>query len=274
MISNFLSRLAHVSLSVFLVITAVPAPAQLQPPYERVLVPIFIATPVPGAFGSLWATELIARNEAASLVEVTVGLPQCVLQPPCGYASMTTFRPEGLFRPNPNGGVFVFVGAPGAAKVIFSLRVRDLSRQALTWGTAIPVIREAQTYTSRLELLDVPTDARFRVALRVYDFDAPNSRSVRLRIYDVSQDNRISGLPPQTALVDVVLRLETPVEDVYSSIPGSAVMTDLIGAFPQLSSARIVRIVLDPVSTDLRFWAFASVTNDETQHVTAIAPNK
>jgi hypothetical protein len=158
--------------------------------------------------------------------------------------------------------------------VIFNLRVRDLSRQALTWGTTIPVIREAQTFASRLELLDVPTDARFRVALRVYDFDAPNSRSVRLRIYDRSKDNPVPTLPPQTALVDVVLRLETPVEDVYGAIPASAAVTDLIGAFPQLSSAPIVRIVLDPVSTDLRFWAFASVTNDETQHVTAITPNK
>jgi len=186
---------------------------------------------------------------------------------------MTTFRLDGLVQ-NPNGGVFVYVGAPGAGKVIFSLRVRDLSRQALTWGTAIPVIREEQTYTTRLQLLDVPTDARFRVALRVYDFDAPTSRSVRLRIYDVSQDTPIATLPPQTALVDVVLRLELPVDNLYDAIPGSAVMTDLIGAFPQLSSARILRVVLDPVSSDLRFWAFASVTNDETQHVTAITPNK
>lgn len=268
--TNWSSRFFMAASTALMLIAAAPAFAQLQAPYERVLVPIFIKTPVPGAFGSLWATEFVARNEAAAIVEVAVGRFQCVLQPPCGYSSMTTFRPDGPAE-NPNGGAFVYVGAPGAGKVIFSLRVRDLSRQALTWGTAIPVIREAETYTSRLQLLDVPTDARFRVALRVYDFDAPNSRSVRLRIYDVSEDPR---LPPKTALVDVVLRLDQPVQDVNGAIPGSAVMTDLIGAFPQLSSAPIVRIVLDPVSTDLRFWAFASVTNDETQHVTAITPNR
>jgi hypothetical protein len=50
-------------------------------------------------------------------------------------------------------------------------------------------------------------------------------------------------------------------------------MTDLTAAFPQLASAQLLRIVLDPVSADLRFWAFVSVTNNETQHVTVITPN-
>jgi hypothetical protein len=244
---------------------------QAQAPYERILVPIAPSSQ-PGAHGSLWSTLLTARNESDAVVEVSAGRFPCVLQPPCGYLPRTTFAPPAAFD-NSNGGLFYFVGAPGAGKVTFNLRTRDMSRQALSWGTSIPVIREAGTFTTTLELLNIPTDSRFRVALRVYDFESPNARSVRLRIYDQAKDNPVPTLPPQTALVDTVLKLDPPFEPQFDAIPGSAAMTDLIATFPQLAQAEILRIVLDPISSDLRFWAFASVTNNEMQHVTVIAPN-
>lgn len=267
--ANYWSRRIHAVLSVLAVFAVTPAFGQA--PFERVLVPILLDSPVPGAFGSLWKTELIGRNESASSVEVTVGrFPSgSCAQPPCGYQPFSSFAPFAGFT-NPNGGLFLYVGAPGAGKVTLALRIRDLSRQALTWGTSIPVVREAQTFTSNLQLLDVPTDARFRVALRIYDFDSPNDRAVRLRIYDLNP----SPVGPRTELVDTVLQLRPPFDPGFDVIPGSAVMTDLIGTFPQLTSAQRLRIVLDPVSSDLRFWAFVSVTNDETQHVTVIVPDK
>jgi hypothetical protein len=273
MITLNLKRLIEFML--FTLATTAPLSAQLQAPYERVLVPIYLNSPIPGAYGSIWTTDFTARNESTSTVEVTGGrLPSSCPQPPCGYQPLSTFSPAGVFV-NPNGGLFFYVGAPGAGKVTFNLRVRDLSRQALTWGTSIPVVREAQTYTNTLQLLDVPTDSRFRVALRVYDFDLPSGRSVQLRIYDQTKDKPFP-IQTENLLVNTVLQLSLPASPgtQYDAIPGSAVITDLIGAFPQLASAPLLRIVLDPVSSDLRFWALASVTNNETQHVTTITPNK
>ena len=48
---------------------------------------------------------------------------------------------------------------------------------------------------------------------------------------------------------------------------------DLSNAFPQLAGQSRVRIDLDPVTADLRIWAFVSTTHNATQQVTVIAPN-
>src|SRR5438105_3909947 len=77
---------------------------------------------------------------------------------------------------------------PLALSISLSLRVQDVSREARTWGTTVPVVRERDAFTGRLQLLDVPVDDRFRVALRVYDFDEPPAsgsydRAVRIRFY-------------------------------------------------------------------------------------------
>ena len=43
---------------------------------------------------------------------------------------------------------------------------------------------------------------------------------------------------------------------------------------PELTGYDRVRLVISPEGEDLRFWAFAAVTNNETQHVTAITPTR
>src|ERR1700687_1921032 len=134
-------RISLVALFISLV-TAVGVEAQpvLQPPYERVLVPVVVAAATPGAYGSVWQTELGARNEADQRVVISdtpVGL--CGLCPP--YAPHSTFRIP-LNATNPNAGRFLYIGSPGVGNVTFTLRVQDISRQALTWGTAIPVVRD------------------------------------------------------------------------------------------------------------------------------------
>jgi hypothetical protein len=244
---------------------SLPLKAQptLQPPYERVLIPLFVSGSLPGAFGSLWTTQLTVRNESDDSVVVTnlpIGL--CGLCPPSEPRSTFSLP---LFVHNPNAGTFLYIGSPGAGKVTFTLRVQDVSRQAQTWGTAVPVVRERDVHSDTLQLLDIPTDRRFRTTLRVYDFDTPDNRSVRLRIY---------ALNGNTPLVDTTLTLQGPRQDYpsFPDRPASAMIGDLVTAFPQLVIAGRLRIVIDSVTSGVRFWAFVSVTNDETQHVTVIAP--
>jgi hypothetical protein len=248
-----------------------------QAPYERILVPILILTATPGAFGSLWQTTLIGRNEGD--VDATVSdqpAAPCTLCLPKGPRSTFFLRADVQ---NPNAGKFFYVSSAAAAAVNLSLRVQDISRQAQTWGTAIPVVRQRDTFTGKLELLDLPVDSRFRIALRVYDFEFPDNRQVRLRIYPVQSS---------IAVVDTVLTLATNLPEAnfpYPDNPATAMIGDLVIAYPQIanigqpgdfdpSGQRRLRMEIDPVTPGTRFWAFASITNDDTQHVTVVAPQQ
>jgi len=182
--------------------------------------------------------------------------------------------------------MFVYVGAAGAGKVTFNLRVQDTSRQAQTWGTTIPVVREKDVYTSTLHLLDVPVDSHFRSALRIYDFDADDApKQVRVRIYDLCGPffTPIPAECPTAPRVDTFLTLTGGAVPQY---PSSVMVADILTAFPDLANVKAiplpfgdsrpaaVRVDIDPISPNLRFWAFVSATNNDTQHVTTILPSQ
>lgn len=240
-----------------------------QFPYERVLFPLAVAgPPIPGAQGSQWVVEAFGRNDASEPVDVTQQVfGTCGQCPPKPSAS--TFQ-SPVISNDPNTGGFVYIGAPGAdGKVTFTLRTQDVSRQAQTWGTTIPVVRERDVRTAKITLLNFPVTAAFRNTLRVYDFDYPTNRVVRLRVYPLSSND---------ALVDTQITLLAPNvangPELYPLWPGRALLTDLASTFPALSALTTpARIELDPVTPGLRFWAFLSTTNNETQHVTVTFPN-
>jgi len=249
----------------------------------RVLVPVMTSgDPLPGAHGSLWTTQLIGTNNSDTPVEVGFRAG-CALPEGCG-----TLRPPHLaffpaYNVDPNGGAFLYVG--NLAAISLELRVQDISRQSQTWGTEIPVVYEQDLFASTLHLVDVTLDPRFRATLRIYDFDPADDRdsAVRIRIYDLCGIDLINQQCAADPYVDTTVTLRKSGSD--TNTPHSAVFPDLVASFPILSSVppkvvgpgaprpASVRIDIDPVApADLRFWAFATVTNDETQHVTAITP--
>ncbi|HUP44234.1 MAG TPA: hypothetical protein VM779_01865 [Thermoanaerobaculia bacterium] len=143
-----------------------------------------------------------------------------------------------------------------AARLSFNLRVRDLSRQAETLGTEIPVVRESEFLTEKMTLLNVPTDERFRPMLRVYRFLAflEPPGTVRLRFYRI-------GVTPDVLLSEQTLALA-----------GSGIGYAQLASFPpEVLNETAVRIDLE-LLTPMQFWAFVSVTNNATQHVTIITP--
>jgi len=244
--------------------------------FERVLFPIVIYAPsplpgqtvrgVPGAYGSHWTTEIVGRNEAD--VPVTVqgwqhpsscgGIPEC---PNYEVSAHTWFTVYGGSTDGSYPGTFQFVSKPGNDRVFFNLRVVDLSRQSLTWGTEIPVVRERDVRTGTVALLNVPTDSRFRTMLRVYDFDGSLSHTVLVRFY-----------AEQDVLAETELTL-SHLGAVTGDIPGYAQIGNFTDTFPQLSAFPRLRVEISPISEGVRFGAFISVTNNETQHVTVIAPS-
>src|SRR5713101_5131166 len=142
------------------------------PVYERILLPIALARPVPGAFGSLWSTEVKAHASGGPVrfrqfTQCFACLPIFDIAPDTTVDLPAVGRVQG--QPL---GTIIYLDRATAANVQLNLRVTDLSRQALTWGTELPIVRERDFFTTPLTLINVPTDSRFRQALRIYDVDS------------------------------------------------------------------------------------------------------
>lgn len=227
---------------------------------EKLLLPIVITEPVPGAFGSLFSTELVLRNSSPFTIEVTQrrqdGCNNCTRIP---SAASVILRPDIARQ---GQGVFVYVSGGSVAG---NLRVQDISRQALTWGTELPIVRRSDVSADSLEIVNVPTDGRFRQALRVYNYDGNFAARVRIRITDLSNVR---------VLADSVMSLQPNAASPDSSdFPAMLELTSLTTSFREITQAE--RINIEVTSLDgVPIWAFASVTNNETQHITTITPQK
>lgn len=241
---------------------------------ERILLPTVANQPVRGAFGSLWQTKLKILNASSTRVAVS-GIDTACRIPPCFAAVL---EPESTISAIPtlgqDSGVSVLMVPRGRASDLrVHLRVQDLSRQSQTWGTEIPVVRETDALTGRHDLLDIPLETNFRTTIRIYDFNPVHNepREIRLRFFRIVPERQYD----HQQVVDEFLaeaRFRLPLLGQpelglpgFTSIPLSTVQG--------LPTSGIVRVELTPLSGDLRYWAYASITNNETQHVTIVTPN-
>lgn len=247
--------------------------------YEQVLLPIIADRP--GAYGSHWRSELTIRNVGETPVQLFQ--TECVFFCDCpGFVGACTFGSPTLphrhaelgLRPDQqhpdNLGRFVYVGKTDNPPVAWQLRVRDISREALNFGTEVPVIHEEEFLRGKTNLLDVPLDVRFRQHLRVYGISSPSGEAVvRVRLYG-AQDNAL--------LAEQLLILQPPAEDVRIPLPGERPPLPAYAELRLLTSKlRMpvpdrIRVEIQPETTGLRYWTFVAVTNNETQHVTLITP--
>jgi len=224
--------------------------------FEPVLFPVMLSGP--GAFGSSWLTEATLRNEndvplttaAPNVFEIHGCEPLC---DPRVAAHATAFNAG-----NQPTGFEMFVARSLAQKVHYGLLVRDLSRQAEALGTEIPVVRENDFYDRQFTLLNVPSDPRFRVSLRLFRLDG--GTSLRIRVRQLRAEN--------APLVDTDVALSTTANGSYTL----GFIGDLLTTYPQLVNKGALRIEIDGVGPQRATWGFASITNNNTQHVTVISP--
>jgi hypothetical protein len=247
--------------------------------YDKILVPFFLREPLPGKFGSLWATEAWITNSAAQSVDIQSYDYGCFLPEGCFPNPPTppgiSFRPQ-LFGSRPGlQGQFLFVDRRFASDVSIALRVRDLSRESMTWGTEVPVVREGEFRTGRLTLPNIPTGAGFRQVLRIYNLDGTRVAQVTVRVYSLDPANT----SPFAARADPLLgqslmsfQTTGPNLNPIFQGPGYIEVSDL-NAFAAISGTERVRIEIEPVTTGLQFWAFVTVVNNDTQQLTVISPN-
>ncbi|MGZ8853310.1 MAG: hypothetical protein ACXW2X_07930, partial [Thermoanaerobaculia bacterium] len=160
-------------------------------------------------------------------------------------------------------GKFLFVPEEVTRDIFVTLRVLDLSRQQINWGTEIPVVNEAQAASQPIQLLDVAAGTDFRSLVRIYDFDPAPGHQVRARVFSPSD-----GFNDDVLLSDVTIPLRVSVSP--TEYPGYGELR--VSTLPGLPSSGSVRVEIIPVTEGLRFWAFGSVTNNITQHVTIVTP--
>jgi len=149
-----------------------PAASAQQTPdihdYHLMLVPVFSFGP--GAHGSEWETSVsvasveedatmpvpLLTDDAAECGDLSGVIRDSSVRHVCsGFAS-----PSGLFLYVPK--------TLDLHQFSATSRVRDLTRQASSAGTAIPVVRVTEFRSTDILLLDIPSDARFRSNLRIY----------------------------------------------------------------------------------------------------------
>ncbi|HYK01845.1 MAG TPA: IPT/TIG domain-containing protein [Thermoanaerobaculia bacterium] len=240
--------------------------------YEQVLLPIYLDGVVPGANGTQWRTDLWIRNNSPQNIALAPWTcPEgeaCLPVFPLTYTLLPGLSIHNIpADPTPGGnpGRLLYVSRELTSDVSFGLRFADISRASSNGGTDMPVIREGEFLTERSQLFNVPLDGDFRVLLRVYD--AAQTRALfRVAVYAQTTDDE---QPLHTA----VLQAATAETGDFRTEPAYAQfdVTELLHLDHQ-AWPEAVRIEITPLTPGSRYWAFASVTNNETQLVTLMTP--
>jgi hypothetical protein len=225
-----------------------------DPAFERVLVPISVSY-VPGAYGTLWSTELWYRNNSDRPVAV---YPLTVSN------WVPTIRrthplPIGL-RPPDRPGLVLHVTRALADQVQFDLRLLNGAADLNAWGTKLPVVRESE-FADVVSLINVPTAPALRATLRVYGLvdEAPRSETITVRVF--APDERLLGA------------IELPFDAAYVSDPQYAAIQSLGDALPAMREVDRVRLEIESHSGAARLWAFVAVVSNLTQEVTLVTPD-
>ena len=234
------------------------AAANVHAQMVRVLVPISVPTAVPGAYGTLWKSDLWIHNG------LDRGMPfYCFGDigsfPLCdGIGAGVTAQPsKEVLSLSKSGALLLYLEfeqGEDPRQFNFSGRLFELSRHAQPAGVHIPVVRDGQFYKQPSRFVGISGSAANRVALRVYDPDAyTRNGAVRVDMIDLHG----------ATIASTTLRLQ------YAGVwdPGYAAIYDLAAAFPQLANVDRYDVRVTPLTSGLEYWAMVSVTDVDTQQV-------
>ncbi len=231
--------------------------------FEPILFPIFMQ-PVQGLFGSEFHTFPRMTSFVDGFEPIYGVDTSCTtIDPPIypNFAFVLMPQVDYNLIPGCNGSVghLFWVRKAIADQIAANLRVSDVTRQANSHGVEIPVVRRRDFRQDRVVLLGVPIDARYRPTLRVYSLERGEGYVL------VQIGNEIHELP-----------LIAPADEFT---PWYAAFTDFPAPEELPGGTSTVRVVVGaprsqgPDSPQPPLWAFVTVTNNETQHITTVTPN-
>ena len=234
--------------------------------FERVLIPVIYNGS--GQQGSQWQTDVYMMNGNRYDIPFLRG--------PVSQLEREHVAKVDVQAPN---GYVLYPAKGTTDDLSMNVLVRDLSRQSQSLGTELPAVRERDFEDRRILLLNIPSDNRFRLTLRAYALDRLQGSLDTLNywIYDLQTGAQVAfGIarllpPPCTGGSSDPFVPCTPDETQPWSVS-----VDLMSQHPEIVNKGPLRLSISPLRPDIetgRFWAFLTVTNNETQHVTAITPN-
>jgi len=226
-----------------------PATAQELPLVERVLLPVSVSR-IPGAFGTLWSTELWYRNNSNRPVAI-FPLAMSDYIPTMNRTELLRVFTSRNYDPSQ----IINVERNGIDDIQFGLRLFNRSEPSATWGTKLPVVRERE-FADAISLINVPTAAEFRSALRIYALpdESLTGESVLVQIYSNNEQLLASAEMP------------------FNGGPRYAAVLSLADAFPAIRQAERVRLHVQSLN-GRKIWAFVSITANTTQDVSIVTPN-
>jgi hypothetical protein len=261
-------------LSLLALLTAAVASAQ-PAGFEKVLFPTVIPSTahVGGALDSQWVTDIAVLNRADVEVPIAGAYICFGCRTAHGLRPGVTYDLVPVPPPGNLGGTFLFIDSRYVDQVHFGLRVRDISRGADNFGSEVPIVREKEFRADGVSLLSVPKQPNARVTLRVYGFDPNVAGDVIVRVYQQRPGllvNLISDMPSDSLIAERTYPVAyIPADQAEAAnFPRYAQISDL-----PLPTTGFARIDVVPVTPGMRIWAFATVTNNDTQQVTVISPH-
>ena len=217
-----------------------------DPAFERILVPS--ALRAQGAFGSEWRTDIFVRNPTAHRIPII------------GVADVDSGNTRNVSErlPNDDRGAFLRIDRGSAPSAALAGFVRDVSRDGARWGVELPLVREEDFRGERVHFAAVPLDRNARATLRIYALDVTSAG------YGVIIAGTTNEILHQL-FVNAVTADET--RPAFASVNLGA-----LGLQDQTVTITIYPTSGSSPSLFARFWAFITVTNNDTQHVTIITP--
>lgn len=238
--------------------------------YQQVLVPLTSGT-VPGAHGSRWTSELHIFNASTTALRLPGPEPFIVELPidPAIYVPARETE-QAFLKSRFIGldGAFLYVPRAQEDAPKFSLRVRDLSQNAASLGTDIPVV-SIDDAKGDLTLVDIPVDPNYRATLRIYAFtQAP--MLVGVKVFPEDGDTPIQEYDVPLNGIVTLEPVEFPPYPAYTAFdPLTSVVRGANQPRVRIEITNHNAIVSPPPPP---IWAFVSITSNATQQVTAVVP--
>jgi hypothetical protein len=242
--------------------------------YEAILLPVYADGRIAGGNGSQWETDLWLRNNSKEPVALAPWT--CPDGQFCPAIFPLTFTLEGgselhnlpaFFRPpTANPARLLYVTRARAGSLSAGLRIADVSRIDLDAGTEVPIVRERDLLGSAAQLHNIPFSGRFRVMLRIFETALTESR-FRVRFYPEAAGQ------PMNPILELELTARSSETGPFRIAPAYAQYGDLTSllALPTIWPPAL-RAEIEPLTPGSSFWTFASITNNDTQHVTLVTP--
>jgi hypothetical protein len=235
-------------------------PFAYEPILEEILIPIAYP-PISANFGTRWVSDVSVYNDSDDTVPIDPELcftPLIELWADCSQgarrvAPHASMRIEPYFASANYPWMLLYPPAEHAARLHFTVRLRETSRDAEGPGIEIPIVRSRDFQQTQVLLPFVPVNVHFRSTLRVYT----RSLGVTVRVKDNATGELLKEL--------TILRSFPTDVDTF----GTVTIPGLLEAAEVRSHER-VRIEVecggDPV------WALLTLTDNESQRVQIFTP--